>query len=174
TVRQGNADASRPQAAHAASSVETPQANESARWPAGPEEVRVARQQWLIFASGQRLSRELFRELSHPDGPSELDAFKAFMDASMALGGRRAGMLSTISASTPPDPVELLSLWLEAHALGHLALLAFRGDRAWFSDLVRELRLAHWTPTHAVTCERIMSVALRGAFATGRLGPAAL
>src|SRR5262249_40864014 len=33
---------------------------------------------------------------------------------------------------------------------------------------------AHWTPTHAVTCERIMSVALRGAFATGRLGPAAL
>src|SRR5262249_32766113 len=90
TLRQGNADASRPQAAHAASSVETPQANESARWRAGPEEVRVARQQWLIFASGQRLSRELFRELSQPDGPSELDAFKAFMDASMALGGRRA------------------------------------------------------------------------------------
>src|SRR5256885_1137704 len=78
------------------------------------------------------------------------------------------------SAGQSVDPVELLSLWLDAQALGHLVLLAFRLDAPWFTEMVLELRPEHWTPTHAIICQRIMGVALRGAFAVGRLRSTAL
>ena len=148
--------------------------DQPARRPSDPEGPRCARHQWLVFGSGERLSREQFRELSSTDVASGVAAFKELMHASLALEERRAGILSTISRSASPDPVEFLSLWLDAHALGHLALLAFRGDHAWFAEMVRELRPVSWTPTHALVCERIMSVALRGAVAVGRLGSTAL
>jgi hypothetical protein len=122
----------------------------------------------LIFGSGSLMSRELFRELSSAEGPSAVSAFQAFMHTSVALGERRAGVVSTMSRAAHLDPVELLSLWLDAQALGHLVLLAFRLDAPWFTEMVLELRPENWTPTHAITCQRIMGVALRGAFAVGR------
>ena len=91
-------------------------------------ELRHEEHQALIFGSGSRMTRELFRELSSNEGPSGLSAFQALMQASVALAGRRAGIIATMSRGTQPDPVELLSLWLDAHALGHLALLAYRLD----------------------------------------------
>jgi len=128
----------------------------------------------LIFGSGSRMSRELFRELLSAEGPSAVSAFQAFMHTSVALGERRAGVVSTMSRAAHLDPVELLSLWLDAQALGHLVLLAFRPDAPWFTEMVLELRPENWTPTHAITCQRIMGVALRGAFAVGRLRSTAL
>ncbi len=120
------------------------------------------------------MSRELFRELLSAEGPSAVSAFQAFMHTSIALGERRAGVVSTMSRAAHLDPVELLSLWLDAQALGHLVLLAFRLDAPWFTEMVLELRPENWTPTHAITCQRIMGVALRGAFAVGRLRSTAL
>jgi len=147
---------------------------ESAGQSLDPGELRRGRHQSLIFGSGSRMSRELFRELSSAEGPSGLSAFQALMHTSVALGGRRAGIVSTMSREAHLDPVELGSLWLDAHALGHLALLAFRLEAPWFTEMVLELRPESWTPTHALTCERIMGVALRGAFAVGRLRSTAL
>jgi hypothetical protein len=40
--------------------------------------------------------------------------------------------------------------------------------------MVREVTVKRWTPTHALIRERIMSVALRGAWAAGELGDTAL
>jgi hypothetical protein len=120
------------------------------------------------------MSRELFRELSSIEGPSDLSAFQALMHAAMALEVRRAGIVSTMSPGARLDPVELLSVWLDAQALGHLALLAYREDAPWFTEMVLELKPENWTPTHALTCQRIMGVALRGAFAVGRLRSTAL
>jgi len=137
-------------------------------------ELRHERHQALIFGSGSRMTRELFRELSSNEGPSGLSAFEALMQASVALGRRRAGIIATMSRGAQPDMVELLSLWLDAHALGHLALFAYRLEAPWFTEMVLELRPENWTPTHAFSCERIMGVSLRGAFAVGRLRSTAL
>lgn len=139
-----------------------------------PKEIRHERHQSLIFGSGSRMSRELFRELSSVEGPSDVGAFQALMHAAMALEVRRAGIVATVSPGARLDPVELLSLWLDGHALGHLALLAYRKEAPWFTEMVLELRPENWTPTHALTCQRIMGVALRGAFAVGRLRSTAL
>ena len=79
------------------------------------------------------MSRELFREHLSAEGPSAVSAFQAFMHTSVALGERRAGVVSTMSRAAHLDPVELLSLWLDAQALGHLVLLAFRLDAPWFT-----------------------------------------
>src|SRR5258705_1950089 len=43
------------------------------------------------------MSRELFRELLSAEGPSAVSAFQAFMHTSIALGERRAGVVSTMS-----------------------------------------------------------------------------
>jgi len=79
------------------------------------------------------MSREQFRELLSAEGPSAVSAFQAFIYTSVALGERRAGVVSTMSRAAHLDPVELLSLWLDAQALGHLVLLAFRLDAPWFT-----------------------------------------
>src|SRR5882724_10130421 len=73
--------------------------------------IRRGRHQSLIFGSGSRMSRELFRELSSAEGPSAVSAFQAFMHTAVALGERRAGIVSTMSRAAHLDPVELLSLW---------------------------------------------------------------
>src|SRR6266850_4665215 len=123
---------------------------ESAGQSLDPGELRRWRHQSLIFGSGSRMSRELFRGLSSAEGPSAVSAFQAFMHTSVALGERRAGVVSTMSRAAHLDPVELLSLWLDAQALGHLVLLAFRLDGPWFTEMVLKLRPEHWTPTHAI------------------------
>jgi hypothetical protein len=83
-------------------------------------------------------------------------------------------LVSTVSRNATPDPVALLRHWLDAHALGHLALLSFRDDLTWFSEMLRAVTVKRWTPTFALVRERIMSVALRGARAAGQLGETAL
>jgi hypothetical protein len=40
--------------------------------------------------------------------------------------------------------------------------------------MLREVTVKRWTPTHALVRERLMSVALRGAWAAGQLGETAL
>src|SRR5258706_6768090 len=147
---------------------------ESAGQSLAPGEIPRGRHQSLIFGSGSRMSRELFRELSSAEGPSAVSAFQAFMQTSVALEERREGVVSTMSRAARLDPVELLSVWLDAQALGHLVLLAFRLDAPWFTEMVLELRPENWTPTHAITSQRIMGVSLRGAFAVGQLHSTAL
>jgi len=53
------------------------------------------------------MSRELFREHLSAEGPSAVSAFQAFMHTSVALGERRAGVVSTMSRAAHLDPVEL-------------------------------------------------------------------
>jgi hypothetical protein len=72
------------------------------------------------------------------------------MHTTVALEEPRAGLVSAVSRNVPPSPVELLRHWFEVHALGHLVLLAFRDDRTWFADMLREVGVTRWTPTHAL------------------------
>src|SRR5690348_10477358 len=81
---------------------------ESAGQSVDPGEILRALHRSLIFGSGSRMSRELFRELLSAEGPSAVSAFQAFMDTSVALGERRAGVVSTMSLAAHLDPVELL------------------------------------------------------------------
>src|SRR5438128_871867 len=129
-----------------------------------------ARHQAMIFGSGHRLSREAYDDLSGPHALSGVTFFQALMHTALALEEQRAGLLSAVSRTVPPSPVELLRHWLDLHALGHLVLLAFRDDRAWFADMLREVGVTRWTPTHALIRERVMSIAVRGAWAVGELG----
>src|SRR6266446_2390648 len=78
---------------------------ESAGQSLDPGELRRGRHQSLIFGSGSRMSRELFRELSSAEGPSAVSAFQAFMHTSVALGERRAGVVSTKSGETRRIPM---------------------------------------------------------------------
>ncbi len=127
----------------------------------------------LIFASGSWLSREAFQDLAR--SPTSGRAFfRRFMQTAVGLEEYRAGLLHLISRAEPADPIALLHHWLQAHALGHLALLSFRDDVGWFSEMLREIPVTKWTPTHVLVRERIMSIALRGAWATARLGESAL
>src|SRR5262249_961985 len=93
----------------------------------------IARIRFLISGSGNSLSREAFQELTKPTAPGGVEFFKLLVRTTIALEEQRAGLLSTVSRNTAPDPVALLRHWLDAHALGHLALLSFRGDLAWFA-----------------------------------------
>ena len=129
-----------------------------------------ARHQAMIFGSGHRLSREAYDDLSGPHALSGVTFFQALMHTALALEEQRAGLLSAVSRTVPPSPVELLRHWLDLHALGHLVLLAFRDDRAWFANMLREVGVTRWTPTHALIRERVMSIAVRGAWAVGELG----
>src|SRR5262245_36935435 len=90
-----------------------------------PGEILRALHQSLIFGSGSRMSRELFRELLSAEGPSAVSAFQAFMHTSVALEERRARVVSRMSRAAHLDPGELLSLWLDEQAVGHLVLLVF-------------------------------------------------
>ena len=65
----------------------------------------------LIFGGGSRMSRELFREVLSAEGPSAVSAFQAFMHTSVALGERRAGVVSTMSLAAHLGPVELLGAY---------------------------------------------------------------
>src|SRR5260221_10986046 len=98
---------------------------ESAGQSVHPGEILRALHQSLIFGSGSRMSRELFRELLSAEGPSAVSALKTFMHTSIALGERHAGVVSTMSRAAHLDPEELRSLWLDAHPPGHLVLLSF-------------------------------------------------
>ena len=80
---------------------------ESAGQSVDPGEILRALHQSLIFGSGSRMSRELFGELLSAEGPSAVSAFQAFMHTSVALGERRAGVVSTMSRAAHLDPVEL-------------------------------------------------------------------
>jgi len=130
--------------------------------------------QMVVFSSGNWLSREAFQELATPTAPRGVEFFKLLMHTTIALEEPRAGLLSAVSRNAAPDPVALLRHWLDAHALGHLALLSFRGELAWFAEMLREVTVKRWTPTHALVRERLMSAALRGAWAAGQLGETAL
>jgi hypothetical protein len=138
------------------------------------DEASLVGAQMVVFSSGNWLSREAFQELATPTAPRGVEFFKLLVRTTIALEERRAGLLSTVSRNTPADSVELLGHWLGVHALGHLALLSFRGELAWFAEMLREVTVKRWTPTHALVRERLMSVALRGAWAAGRLGETAL
>jgi hypothetical protein len=127
-----------------------------------------------VFGSGNSLSREAFDALWRPTAPRGVEFFKILMRSAIELEAERASLLSTISRTTVPAPAALRHHWLHAHALGHLALLAFRDDTGWFAEMLHEVNVNRWTPTHALIRERIMSVALRGAWAAGQLGEAAL
>src|SRR5258706_258010 len=70
---------------------------ESAGQSVHPGEILRALHQSLIFGSGSRMSRELFRELGSAEGPSAVSALPAFMHTSVALEERRAGVVSTMS-----------------------------------------------------------------------------
>jgi hypothetical protein len=127
----------------------------------------------VIFASGNWLSREAFQDLAQR--ATEGGAFfKLFMRTAVGLAEHRSGLLHVISRNEPADPIALLNHWLQVHALGHLAALSFRGDIGWFSEMLRERPVRKWTPTHVLVRERIMSIALRGAWAAGQLGESAL
>jgi len=127
----------------------------------------------LIFASGNWLSREAFQDLAQGATPGGV-FFKLFVRTAARLEEHRAGLLHVISRKEPADPIALLHHWLQVHALGHLAVLSFRGDIGWFSEMLREIPVKKWTPTHVLVRERIMSIALRGAWAAGQLGESAL
>ena len=127
----------------------------------------------LVFASGNCLSREAFQDLAR-SSTSEGAFFRLFMQTAVGLEQHRAGLLHLISRGEPADPIALLDHWLQAHALGHLAILSFREDVGWFSEMLREVSVTKWTPTHVLVRERIMSIALRGAWAVGQLGESAL
>src|SRR5690348_15527809 len=122
------------------------------------DEASLVGAQLVVFRSGNSLSREAFQDLATLTVPRGLEFFQLQMRTTIALEGPRAGLLSAISRNAAPDPVALLRHWLEVHALGHLALLSFRGDLAWFREMVREVTVERWTPTHALIRERIMSV----------------
>jgi len=138
------------------------------------DEASLMGAQMVVFSSGNWLSREAFQELATPAAPRGVEFFKLLVRTTIALEGSRAGLLSAVSRNTAPDPVALLRHWLDAHALGHLALLSFRGELAWFAEMLREVTVKRWTPTHALVRERLMSVALRGAWAAGQLRETAL
>src|SRR5260221_11799170 len=70
---------------------------ESAGQSVHPGEILRALHQSLIFGSGSRMSRELFRELLSAEGPSAVSAFQAFMHTSVALAERGARVVSTMS-----------------------------------------------------------------------------
>jgi hypothetical protein len=127
-----------------------------------------------VFGSGNSLSREAFDALWRPTDPSGVDFFKLLMRTAVEFEAVRASLLSTMSRSAAPAPSALRHHWLQAHALGHLALLSFRDDVGWFAAMLSEVTVNRWTPTLALVRERIMSVALRGAWAAGQLGEAAL
>jgi hypothetical protein len=67
----------------------------------------------VVFSSGNWLSGEAFQELGTPIAPRG------------------------VSRNTAPDPVALVRHWLDVHALGHLALLSFRGELAWFAEMLQ-------------------------------------
>src|SRR5262249_2108345 len=138
------------------------------------DEASLVGAQMVVFSSGNWLSREAFQELGTPTAPRGVEFFKLLVRTTIALEGPRAGLLSTVSRNTAPEPVALLRRWLDVHALGHLALLSFRGELAWFAGMLREVTVKRWTPTHALVRERLISVALRGAWAAGQLGETAL
>jgi hypothetical protein len=98
------------------------------------------------------------------------ESFKALMHIASGLDEQRASLLAAVVSNSPLDRVALLRHWLDVHALGHLAVCAFVGDATWFADMVAEVRPRTWTPSFALTRERIMGVALRGAWAAARLG----
>jgi len=98
------------------------------------------------------------------------ESFAALMHIAGGLHEQRASLLAALVSDSPPDRVALLRHWLDVPALGNLAVCAFGGDATWFADMVAEVRPRTWTPSFALTRERIMSVALRGAWAVGRLG----
>src|SRR5215475_3271175 len=138
------------------------------------DEASLAGAQMVVFGSGNWLSREAFQELATPTAPRGVEFFKLLVRTTIALEGPRAGLLSIVSRSAAPDRVALVRNWLDVHALGHLALLSFRGELAWFAEMLREVTVKRWTPTHALVRERLMSVALGGAWAAGQLGETAL
>ncbi len=138
------------------------------------DEASLVGAQKVVFSSGNWLSREAFQELATPTAPRGVEFFKLLVRTTIALEERRAGLLSTVSRNTPADSVELLGHWLGVHALGHLALLSFRDNLSWFAEMLREIPLRQWTPTHVLVRERIMSLALRGAWGVGQLGETAL
>ena len=142
--------------------------------PVDQDEASLVRAQMVVFGSGNWLSREAFQELATPTAPRGVEFFKLLVRTTIALEGPRAGLLSTVSRNAAPDRVALVRHWLDVHALGHLALLSFRGELAWFAEMLREVTVERWTPTHALVRERLMSVALRGAWAAGQLGETAL
>ena len=149
-----------------------PQAASRARKRLDPSEKGPTPSQ-LIFASGSWLSREAFQDLAR-SSTSRGAFFRLFMQTAVGLEEHRPALLHLISRAEPADPIALLHHWLLAHALGHLAVLSFREDVGWFSEMLREIPVTKWTPTHVLVRERIMSIALRGASATGRLGESAL
>src|SRR5262249_37780174 len=137
-------------------------------------EASLVGAQMVVFSSGNWLSREACQELATPTAPRGVEFFKLLVRTTIALEGSRAGLLSTVSRNTAPDPVALVRHWLDAHALGHLALVSFCGELAWFAEMLREVRVKRWTPTHALVRERLMSIALREAWAAGQLRETAL
>ena len=97
------------------------------------------------------------------------------MQTAVGLEEHRAGLLHLISRAKPADPIALLNHWLQAHALGHLAVLSFREDVGWFSEML--LRgIGDEVDADACLGSRAdhEDIALRGAWAVGQLGESAL
>lgn len=94
--------------------------------------------QILVFIRGNWLSREAFQELSTPAALHGIDFFKLLVRTTIALEGPPAGLLPAVSRNVAPDPVARPRHWPDAPALGHIALLSFRRELAWFAELVRE------------------------------------
>src|SRR4029077_4275487 len=98
------------------------------------DEASLMGAQMVVFSSGNWLSREAFQELATPTAPRGIELFKLLVRTTIALEGPSAGLLSTVSPHAAPDRGALVRYWLDVHALGHLALLSFRGELAWFAE----------------------------------------
>ena len=68
------------------------------------DEASLVGAQMVVFSSGNWLSREAFQELATLTAPRGLEFFKLLVRTTIALLGPRAGLLSTVSRNTAPDP----------------------------------------------------------------------
>ena len=68
------------------------------------DEASLVGAQMVVFSSGNWLSREAFQELATPAAPRGVEFFKLLVRTTIALVGPRAGLLSTVSRNTAPDP----------------------------------------------------------------------
>jgi len=126
-----------------------------------------------VFSSGNSLSREAFDSLWRATDLRGVDFFKMLMQSTVELEVERASLVASMSRSAP-SAAALRHHWLQSHALGHLALLSFRDNVGWFASMLENVTVRQWTPTFGAVRQRIMSVALRAAWAAGQIGETAL
>ena len=130
-----------------------------------PALLAARRSMSTLAVEADGVSARAFDEVARWAPVLGVRAYRQSVLIQMAFDQTRRALLDSASAPS------LRRYWERVHLLSHLTLLGVLPEpRGWLTDMAQSFSWQNWTPSFPLVRERILRLAVRGAWASARFG----